>query len=78
MGKSPFRLCDLIKKSYANQTRKSLEYTEQWKEGQTVIGRLDVVDVLLEVEAVDGILIQQRCVAEVVGHHDGRVQRAEI
>jgi hypothetical protein len=37
---------------------------------RTVVGRLDVINVLLEVKSFCGELIQQRRVAQVVRHHD--------
>jgi hypothetical protein len=45
---------------------------------RTVVGRLDVINILLEVQSIDGILVQQRRVTQVVCHHYRRVQRAEI
>lgn len=37
---------------------------------RTVIGRLNVVDILYKVQSIYGALFQQRCVAQVVRHHD--------
>jgi hypothetical protein len=45
---------------------------------RTVVGRLDVIDVLLEVKSFYSELIQQCCVAQVVRHHDRWIKRAEV
>ena len=45
---------------------------------RTVVGRLDVVDVLLQTQTVNHDFVDEGRVAEVVRHHDRRVQRAEV
>ena len=45
---------------------------------RTVVGRLDVINVLLEAKSFCGGLIQQCCVAQVVRHHDRWIKRAEV
>lgn len=44
----------------------------------TVVGGDHIVDILDEVELLDDAWGQQCCIAEVVGHHNRRIQRCEI
>ena len=37
---------------------------------RTVIGCLNVVNILYKVQSIYGVLFQKRCVAQVVRHHD--------
>lgn len=44
----------------------------------TVVGGDHIVDILDEVKLLDDSWGQQRRIAEVVGHHNRRIQRCEI
>jgi hypothetical protein len=44
----------------------------------TVVRGLDVINILHEVQSIYCALIQKGCVAQVVRHHDGWIQGAEV
>jgi hypothetical protein len=44
----------------------------------TIVRSLDIIDVLDQGHPVDNVLVEERGVTEVVGHHDGWIQRTEI
>lgn len=44
----------------------------------TVVGRLNIINVLDELQTRDRLLVQQRCIAQIMRHHNRRIQRAEI
>ena len=44
----------------------------------TAIRCLDIIHVSLKTKLVNGDFIQKSSIAKIVGHHDGRIQRAKI
>ena len=75
VGRRPLRFVDVTKKSMP-----LCEHLRWSRSGDVlaVIRGLDVVLIFDEVEAVDCLLVGQGCIAKVVRHHDGGIQRAEV
>lgn len=74
MGSNPFLRCDFTKRSIVRYQRLDV-CPLGWL---TIIGSVEIVNIFDQTHPVDSVLIKERGVTEVVGHHNGWVQRAEI